>query len=157
MEPDHSSSRGRLVFAGSLAVGLAAAVVMILLLGVGQEAEVAEADERCLEAWNSDPGAIGLGIHQSTGHNYRPVRVARLDASDPGLPESATGNCVMVFAATALDPELGSVAMYQEHGDWLPLIDLETLTPERLGELQSGALEGANAKLASDGMITAPL
>jgi hypothetical protein len=59
----------------------------------------------------------------------------------------------VVFARTQLDPERGAAAQILVGERWVPLSERRGVEPERLAELQSEALELANAQLRPDGTI----
>jgi hypothetical protein len=153
-----SSSRARLLFALAAGVGLVAAVAVVAIGGAGSsdDAEVAEAPAECVRAWNDDPAALNYGLHNSVSHAYLEVHATRLetDGSQPADPEE--GVCAMVFARTSLDPEPGAAAMVLRNREWVPLSSQRGVEADRLAELQSNALELANADLETDGTITIP-
>src|SRR5688500_16895871 len=138
--------RGRLVFAGALAAGLLVVVLVVALTrSGGSSADPADPD--CVSAWNDDPAAVSLGVHQFSGHGYELVQIARLDQA--GEPTDS-GDCAVVFAATTLDAELGAAAQFLGEQGWRPLSERPGITPERLGELQSEANDEVNASLGDD-------
>lgn len=141
---------GALLAAGVLLTGLIALVVS----GSGSdEGGGPPPPRRCLEAWNSDPQAIAFGRHNSISHGYGDVQVGRMPqeggtslSSEPG-----TGECTVVFAAEQLDPEPEAAGEIQLDGEWVPLTGL--LEPAALGELQSAAVEAANATVTPEGNL----
>ena len=67
-------------------------------------------------------------------------------SSEPG-----TGECAVVFAAAELDPEPVAAGQIHDRGQWVPLSSL--LEPAALGELQSAAVDGANAIVIPEGEL----
>ena len=65
-------------------------------------------------------------------------------SSEPG-----GGECAVVFAAEQLDPEPVAAGQIQLDGEWVPLSSL--LEPAALAELQSAAVDGANATVTAEG------
>lgn len=155
MDAVEPSSRARLLFAAALATALAIGVVVVALSSGQESTPVAAADPRCLKQWNEDPVALTAGRHQYTFHRYTNVQILRLDTGSD-FDESARGDCAIVFAANALDPESAAAAMVLQKQVWSPLSAARGATPERLGELQSNAVAGANAIIDRQGRI-APL
>ena len=112
------------------------------------------ADEECLKVWNEDPAQISFGVHQATAHGYDSVQVQRLNQRGEPV-EGEAGDCAVAFAAQALDPERGAAAQIFDGGRWRPVSDLPDVSIGQLGILQSNAVSGANATLASDGTLAA--
>ena len=153
-----SGSRARLAFAVAAAAALGAVVMLVAVVGRGSDdpADVARAPAECVRAWNHEPDAVAFGVHNATAHGYSRVQVTHLteDGSEPADPE--TGKCAVIFAATSLDPELGAAAqILVAKGQWLPLFNLPGIDSGRLAQLQSDAVELANADLQPDGTIVA--
>jgi hypothetical protein len=127
-------------------------IVAVLLSAADDSGTSAEAE--CIEAWNDDPLARTLGVHQSSAHGYLEVHVLRLadDGQDP-VP-GQTGRCAVAFAAETLDPEARAAAQLQFKGIvWRPVSDLPGMTSERLLELQHIAAEEPNANLSLSGTL----
>jgi hypothetical protein len=156
-----SGSVARLVFAGGLAAILAIVVAATLILGTGDEGgrEFAAAPNRCIDQWNSDPDAVSLGQHQfdapPTGHGYLDVQVTTLSAD--GAREVAADDpgsiCALVFAAPALDPEVGSAVQVWMNRGWHTLFGVQS--EDRIAAMQIEAQSAYNAQLGPDGTITA--
>jgi hypothetical protein len=152
---DASGQRARLVFAGGAAAVLAAVVIAIVVAGSGSGTDRSGPPPplSCLESWNGDVEARSRGVHQSSAHGYTRLHVLRL-SEDGTLPEDPSESlCVVVFARTQLDPERGAAAQILVGERWVPLSERRGVEPERLAELQSEALELANAQLRPDGTI----
>ena len=147
-----ADSRGRLLFAGVLGLGLTLIVAVLVLTGGEDSPEFEAADSDCISAWNDDEAAVSLGVHQFSGHGYEKVEVSRLGE---GAQPQDTGSCAVIFAAPALDAELIAAAQILTGGSWRPLSELPGVTTERLGELQIGAATRSNATLGGDGRMTA--
>lgn len=149
------SNRFRLVFAGALAAVLAALVVGIAIIGgSGDSPEPVPADPQCVASWNSDQAALQLGRHQFQVHGYERVQVMRLSIASGEVEPSDRGACALAFAAEQLDSEASSAAQVLQRGTWGPVSNLESVTPELLGRLQSEAGARANASLAENGAIS---
>lgn len=161
MDDQARDPRGRLIFAGALALGLVVAVAVVALSSGADSADVEPADPECVSAWNADQEAVTLGVHLFGGHGYEDVQVLRLgaDGQPPSPPES--GNCVVVFASPTLDAELIAAAQYFTGKVWRPLSELPgpgeppAVDSQRLGELQSEAVGKSNSSIGSDGRMTA--
>jgi hypothetical protein len=151
-EPD--SRRAAVYAAGILLAGLAVAVVIVLVSGSGSGGEAGAADPACIEAWNSDQTAVGFGQHQFGGHGYERVEVLRVDGQ--GAPSDAEGAlCAVVFAAGELDPEPGARAQVQLDGSWTGFESLGGVDERTIGQLQSDAVAGTNARLTPEGELVA--
>jgi hypothetical protein len=152
-------SRARLVFAGTLAVVLGAAVAGVLILGGGDEGRsFAAAPERCVQEWNGDPEAVSLGRHQAdappSGHGYLRVQVTTLDpVGGDELEETDPGAvCALIFASPTLSPEAASAVLVRVDEVWQPLGGLEPQL-DLLAALQQEAQTAYNARLEADGTI----
>lgn len=156
MDAVEPSSRARLLFAAGLASALVVGVVAVALSGGEESTPAAAADPRCLEQWNGDPAALTTGRHQYTFHRYTNVQILRLDTESAGFEESPDGDCAIVFASSSLDSEAAAAALIQQDREWTALSAADGVTTERLGELQSEAVAGANAIIDVQGRI-APL
>ena len=154
MEPQ-VNTRARVAFALVAALALVSVVVVVATSSSEPEADVAAAPQECLDQWNEDLAAVSLGQHQAVGHGYSRVQVAYAshDGSEIGPEPLPGGGCVVVFAATRLDPEQIAAAQIRVGRLWEPLS--KYADPARLGELQSGALAAANATLRQDGTVEA--
>ena len=138
------------------AVVLLAGLTAIILTSSGSSSEertAVPAPLGCLKAWNSDSRAIAFGRHNSISHRYDDVQVGRMPqegatslSSRPG-----TGECAVVFAAEQLDPEPEAAGEIQLDREWIPLSSL--LETAALAELQSAAVDGANAIVTADGEL----
>jgi hypothetical protein len=149
-------SRARLVFAGTLALALAAALAGALLVGGGdEERDFAAAPERCVEEWNGDPEAVTLGRHQAdpppSGHGYRDVQVTTLEPNR-GIATDPDEVCALIFASPALSEEPESAVLIRLDDVWQPLGGLEPPL-DRLEVLQREAQNDYNAELDVDGSI----
>jgi hypothetical protein len=153
MGPSEGASRSRLYFTGVLAAGLLAVVLIVALSAGGEDGSSAPADPECVEAWNSDPAQVALGVHQFNGHGYSRVQVTRVAEDGGPLGEDEMGPCAVVFAADALDPEPGAAAQVLRRERWGPLSELPEATPDRLAALQSEAIDAANASLEGNGKL----
>jgi hypothetical protein len=157
MGASEAPARSRLYFSAILAAGLIAAVAIAILSSAGGEDGPSPADEACIEAWNEDRSQVAFGQHQFNGHGYSRVEILRVSKGGGELAEGEEGLCAVVFAAEALDPEPGAAAQVLRNGRWVALASLPEATPDRLAELQSAAVGGANASLEGQGtLITRP-
>jgi hypothetical protein len=152
---DRSGQRARLIFAGGAAAVLGAAVVAIVVAGSGsgETAPSSPPPVECLERWNGDADARSVGRHQSIAHGYSSLHVLRLTEHGAVPEDPADGVCAVVFAAAQLDPERGAAAQILVGERWVPLSRRTGVEQERLAELQSEAVERANAELRPDGTI----
>jgi hypothetical protein len=150
------NTRARALIAIGALLGLGLLVAGILVLGGSDDGSAEAAPSECVELWNSDERAISTGAHNSAAHSYTRVQVAYADDQAQSLsPEPVDGGgCIVVFAARALDPEPVAAAEIHLDGKWRPMSTLLS-DFERLAELQSDALAGANAELTADGRVTA--
>jgi hypothetical protein len=147
------ASRARLGVAVAAAVLLAGLVAVILLGSSSEEGGAASAPEKCLKAWNSDQQAIDFGRHNSVAHGYSDVQVGYLPAAGSAdlSADPDAGECAVVFAATQLDPEYLAAGQIRAEGPWVPLSN--SLEPAALAELQSAAVDGANAIVTPQGNL----
>ena len=138
--------------AALLLAGLTAVLVLARSSGSDDGAS-APAPPKCLKAWNFDQQALAFGRHNSVGHGYTEVQIGYMprEGSTSLSSDASAGQCAVVFAANELDPE--ELAAGEIHGDagWVPLSEL--LEPADLAELQSAAVDGANAILTSQGEL----
>jgi hypothetical protein len=133
-------------------VTLTGLIVVVLLSAADDSGKPAEAE--CIEAWNDDPLARTLGVHQSSAHGYLEVHVLRLTDNGQDPAPGQAGRCAVAFAADTLDPEARAAAQLQFKGTvWRPVSDLPGVASERLLELQHTAAEEPNANLAPTGTI----
>lgn len=151
-----AGSRLRLAFAVAAAAALGAVVMLVVVAGSGSgdSADVVAAPAQCVRSWNHDPNTVAFGVHNATAHGYSQVQVTRLADDGSALADSDAGKCAVIFAATSLDPELGAAAQIVINGGWAPLTATGVDTT-RLAQLQSDAVEQANADLQPDGTIVA--
>jgi hypothetical protein len=150
------SSPGARFGAVLAAVVLLAGLTAIILTSSGSSSEegtAAPAPLGCLKAWNSDSQAIAFGRHNSVSHGYSDVQVGRMpqEGSASLSSEPGAGECAAVFAAEQLDPEPVAAGQIHGQGQWVPLSTL--LEPTALGELQSAAVDGANATVTAEGEL----
>ena len=150
------SSPGARFGAVLAAVVLLAGLTAIILTSSGSSSEkgtAAPAPLGCLKAWNSDSQAIAFGRHNSVSHGYSDVQVGRMpqEGSTSLSNEPGAGECAAVFAAEQLDPEPVAAGQIHGQGQWVPLSTL--LEPTALGELQSAAVDGANATVTAEGEL----
>ncbi len=135
---------------------LLAGLTAIILTSSGSSSEegtAAPAPLRCLKAWNSDSQAIAFGRHNSVSHGYIDVQVGLMpqEGSTSLSSKPGAGECAVVFAAEQLDPEALAAGEIHDQRQWLPLSTL--LEPEELAELQSAAVDGANATVTEEGEL----
>jgi hypothetical protein len=148
------SRRAAIYAAGVLLAGLAVVIVVVLLAGSDDGREAGAADPACIEAWNSDETAVAFGEHQFGGHGYERVEVLRVDAR--GAPSDAEdAMCAVVFAAGELDPEPGARAQVLLDGTWTGFESLGGVDDRAIGQLQSDAVAGTNARLTAEGSLVA--
>jgi hypothetical protein len=157
-DPEAADQRARLVFAGALAVALAAIVVAILLigsLGGSDSPDVEPAPTACVDGWNESRRALAFGKHNSAAHSYTDVQVTYLTKeAEPADGES--GLCAVIFGRSTLDPEPGASGQVQlPNGTWLPISVRLGVDDRELQKLQVDALQAANAELEEDGTIVA--
>jgi hypothetical protein len=148
--------------------GLLTTVTAVVLAGSSDEPEAAAAPAECLDAWNGDEGAMGVGAHVASSHGYTSAWVLYLD--ETGDEASASdGECAVVFPAAELDPEPEFAVTLNTTDGWLPLYasprvpasrkHFEGESPvsrARIAELQSDAISATNASVLPDGTLSAP-
>ena len=149
----------RLYVAGVLFVGLAAAVLVVVLSGSsgGGDGETAPAaDSECISAWNGDDSAVAFGLHQFQGHGYGSVQVTRVDENGDVAGDS-DGDCAVIFAKDPRQPEQepGAGARVQVKGEWTGFESLGPITSEEIQELQGKAVAAQNATLDPQGTLVA--
>lgn len=148
---ESDSRRAAIYAAAILLAGLAVAVAVVIVSG-SDSSEAGAADSACIEAWNSDKTAVAFGQHQFGGHGYERVQVLRVDAR--GTPSDAEGAlCAVVFAAGELDPEPGARAQVLLDGSWTGFESLGGVDDRAIGQLQSDAVAGTNARLTAEGAL----
>lgn len=155
-ESGAASSRTRLLIAGGLAAALAVVVVAITAFsGDDRPRTWAEAPADCLAKWNEGiTNAKPLGRHQYVTHGYNEVRVARIADDQQTVLENVPereGRCVIVFAATTLDPERASLAQIHTRLGWRALSELAG--EDIVIDLHADAFYATNADLQQDGEI----
>jgi hypothetical protein len=138
------------------AIVLLTGLTTIILTSSGSSSEEGTAPPAplgCLKAWNSDSQAIAFGRHNSVGHGYSDVQVGRMprEGSTSLSSEPDAGECAAVFAAEQLDPEPLAAGQIHDQRHWVPLSSL--LEPSALAELQSAAVDGANATVTAEGEL----
>jgi hypothetical protein len=150
-EPERTTPQGdwRLTIIGAALLLLGGIVAAVVISSGDSPARAEPPPPGCVEKWNSDPAARAFGIHNYGAHRYTRVQMLLIDGR--GRP-SERGQCGIVFAAQSLDPEPFAAAQIHVGGQWVSLIG-EGTSPERLGGLQSGALERSNATLGPAGTI----
>lgn len=152
------ASRARLLFAAGAAIVLAAVVVVVLVAGSDSVdlPEPAEASAECVDSWNHDAAALSFGAHNATAHGYVDIHVTHLSDDGSELADPDSGSCAVIFARSTLDPEPGAAGqLLSEDGAWEPLAGRSGYDVSSLTELQSDALQLANAELQPDGTIVA--
>jgi len=114
------------------------------------------ASAACIRRWNDDPAALRFGAHNNTGHGYLEVQVTELANQDSTPADPGSGSCAVIFPRSTLDPEpIAAGQVLSEDGEWVPLSDRDEYDVSEITELQSDALQLANAELNSDGTIVA--
>jgi len=153
-ESENTRARALIAIGALLGLGALVAVILVASSGSGSEDEFAPAPESCVNAWNSSQDAVETGRHNSLSHGYYRVQVAYATPDGAEISESPLegGECVVVFAAGQLDPEIIAAAEIQEGRNWTAL-SAGGADPARLAELQSQAVGAANATLGPDGLI----
>jgi hypothetical protein len=149
--PEHS--RSRLIVIAVFAVGLVAAVLVVVLAGGGSESTAEAADSECVEDWNDDEAMVAFGLHQFNGHGYERVQVLRV-TQEAKPTDSEDGICAVVFAAQNLDPEPGARAQVLVDGKWTGVESLGNVDEQEIAQLQSDAFSRVNASLSTDGRLT---
>ena len=151
-DPQHRASP--LLTVGAAAACLVAIVVIAVLVSASGGGTSAPAPSACLKRWNTSSDGLRAGQHNYAIHGYLRVQVAYISDSGEIAAARAPGrDCVVVFAATSLDPEPVAAALTYRRGAWLPLSAF--VDSGRLGQLQSGALESSNGELRGTGRIAA--
>lgn len=149
------NTRARALIAIGALVALVVLVVVVLLGSGEGEREFAAAPDECVERWNQSEDALATGRHNSGSHGYFQVQVAYAteDGSAVSPDPVEDGGCIVIFAASQLDPEPVAAAEINAGRSWAPLS--ATAETSRLAELQSQALGEHNAELGQDGAVTA--
>lgn len=155
---DHSTDSPRTaspqLTIGAAVVCLAGLVAAVALLSRSGGESSAPAPSACLKRWNTSTDGLRAGQHNFAVHGYLRVQVGFASAGGEVSGASAPDKeCVVVFAATSLDPEPIAAALTYRKGAWLPLSAF--VPSRRLAELQSEALENANGELRGTGRIAA--
>jgi hypothetical protein len=153
---ENTRARALIAIGAVLSLGTLVAVVLLAGSGSGEERGFAPAPEECIERWNSDDDAVATGVHNAVSHAYSRVQVAYAsrDGAELGDAPIEGGGCVVVFAASQLDPEPVAAAEINLRRSWTPLSG--SADPSRLAELQSEAVSAANAELGQDGRLSPP-
>ncbi len=144
-----------MVYAAVILVGLAAAAIVTALLisrGGDEGVPVAEAPQECVERWNDDENEVLFGAHIANAHGYGRAQVAYLDVRTAAVGNARSGDCVVILAASGLDPEPGANAQIHYRGKWQPLSELIKL--EQLGVLRSEAASAVNATIDTGGRLS---
>jgi hypothetical protein len=129
-------------------------VVGVVLLTRGDGGgEVVPPPPGCVAEWNDDVDAIKIGRHSYASHRYRQAHVLLLDERLQPAPE---GDCAFVFPRRSLDPERVAAGLVLSGGAFSTLAVRSGGDERRLAELQSEAVDLANAELRPDGRL-APL
>jgi hypothetical protein len=149
----HPGTRFGAVLAAAVLLAGLTAIILTSSGSSSDEGTAAPAPLGCLKAWNSDSQAIAFGRHNSVSHGYTDAQVGRMpqEGATSLSSEPGTGECAVVFAAAELDPEPVAAGQIHDRGQWVPLSSL--LEPAALGELQSAAVEGANAIVIAEGEL----
>lgn len=130
--------------------------ILIVRSGSGDRSAAGPAPKGCLRAWNSDKEAIAFSRHNAIAHNYNEAQVGYMRADGESTTVSddpGSGECVVVFARTSLDPEAVAAGQIQRDGQWVPLSGL--IDVNQLAEMQSDAFDGANAEPTMEGKLLA--
>jgi hypothetical protein len=152
--PDRAVAASPLLTVGA-AIGCLAVIValVVALSGSGGDTS-APAPSACLKRWNTSTDGLRTGQHNYAIHGYLRVQVGYIHKSgEIGGARGPGRDCVVVFAAGSLDPEPVAAALTYRRGAWLPLS--EFVDSDRLGQLQSAALEDSNGELRGTGRIAA--
>jgi hypothetical protein len=150
----NTRARALIAIGGLVALGALIAVVLVAGSGSDEEREFSAAPQECVDLWNSDDDALNTGVHNALAHAYSRVQVAYASEDGSELADTPVdgGGCIVVFAASQLDPEPIAAAEINLDGSWTPLSG--AVETARLAELQSEALDAANAELGQDGRIS---
>ncbi len=149
-----ASPRGRLAVALAATLILAALIAAVLVRAEGsQESRAPAASSDCIDAWNADAAATAYGRHNAVFHKYEDVQVTRLELADGELAESGRGECAVIFGAVELDSEPVAAGQLFRGGTWTPLSLLAGVELARVAELQSFAVESANASIDEQGRL----
>ena len=152
-QSEASALRGNLIFAGVAAITLGVLIAVVVLAASGGKSNAAPAPRGCMRSWNSDQSALADGRHIALAHHYTEAQLGYMDADGAGsISNDPNGReCVVVFASTTLDPEVEYAGQIELNGDWTPLSAV--VAPVELAELQSAAVDGANAKPTAEGRL----
>jgi hypothetical protein len=109
------------------------------------------APPRCIEAYNKNGSALVLGKHAySLSHGSRAAHV--FEVSKDGL----RNECVVIYADVESDREFGTLGQYSYKTEWYLITMYPGARSERVRlDLQRTGAEQANAKLNSDGTLSA--
>jgi hypothetical protein len=148
-----TDQRARLLFAGAAVALLAAIVIGVVAFSSDEESASAAAPGECIDSWNRDEAALGIGSHVVSLHGYTSAWVLQLGEDLERNPTEG-GRCAVVFPASQLDPEPEFAATVEEGRSWKPLSGAGASEAE-LGELQREAMSATNATLLPDGTLSA--
>jgi len=150
-----TAPRARLAVALGATLLLAGVIAGVLVLGGGsQEPATPAAASDCINAWNEDELATSYGRHNAVAHKYEDVQVTRLELADGQLVESARGECAVIFGAVELDREPDAAGQLLRGETWTPLSLLAGVELDRVAQLQSVAVENANASIDEQGRLS---
>jgi hypothetical protein len=146
----------RVLFAAGAGALLFATVAVVALSsgGDGDDDDAVALDPACLDAWNDDPGALSIGRHNFTFHEYETAQVTHLTVPEGGRLGGDETPCAVIFPAEALDPEPEAAAVAFLGGSWIALSNFPAFDEVRLAELQGRALADTNAVLDADGRLS---
>lgn len=150
--PPADRRRVLLALGALLCFGAIVAVVLATTGGDGSSS-AAPAPNECVEAWNSDEAAIAFSRHNAIAHFYDSAQVGyiTLSAEASVSDDPASGDCVVIFARTSLDPEPIAAGQILQGKTWTPLNQVTDINT--VARLQSEAFEGANAEPTTEGDI----
>jgi hypothetical protein len=145
----------RLRLAVALVVVLALVGVVLATRSSDGGSTAAEAPTRCVQSWNEDPDALGIGSHSAGLHGYARAWVVFLD--DSGEPAGEDdGTCAVVFPSEQLDVEPEFAVTLETDEGWRSLaLERPDVGEEQLAALQREGIELANADLLPDGSLVA--
>ena len=156
MEASAGESRTRLVFALAATLVLGAIVVLVLVLGGGDQDSraIAAAPAACLREWNADPAATAYGSHNFNFHDYDGALVTFLTPEGAVVGENEGGKCAVIFPSRALDPEPFAAGEVLAKSRWVPISSLPAISLPQVAELQVEAARAPNTALDTAGRLT---